>query len=68
MIRRTITTVLMSGLIAGLVAGCSGSDEYIFDLGPAGPNTEKTLKNLPEGLLPDKTKARHSSETLAPDQ
>ncbi len=68
MIRNTITTLLFSGLITSFATGCSGDDEYLFEHGPAGPNTEKTLKNLPEGLLPDNSKASHTSETLEPDQ
>lgn len=68
MIRNTIATLFFAGLLTSFTAGCSGDDEYLFEQGPAGPNTEKTLKSLPEGLLPDKTKSSHTEETLAPDQ
>jgi len=63
MIRKIIFTLLLTGL----TAACSGDDEYIFEHGPAGPNTEKTLETLPKGLQPDKTKANHTTETLEPD-
>ena len=68
MIRNTVTTLLFTGLITSFTAGCSGDDDYVFEHGPAGPNTGKTLKNLPEGLRPDNTKASHTSEPLEPDQ
>ncbi len=68
MIRNTIATLLFTGLITSFTTGCSGDDEYIFEHGPAGPNTEKTLDTLPEGLRPDNAKASHTSETLEPDQ
>ena len=68
MFRNTITTLICTGLVASFTAGCSGDDAYIFEHGPAGPNTEKTLKTLPEGLRPDSSKATHTSETLEPDQ
>ncbi len=42
------------------ISACSGDDDFVYDAGPAGPNTEQTLKSLPEGLLPDKENARHS--------
>ncbi len=66
MIRNTFAALLFTGLITSLVAGCSGDDEYMFEHGPAGPNTEKTLKNLPEGLLPDKSNSSHTGDTLEP--
>ncbi len=67
MIRNRPTILLLTGLITAFVAGCSGDDEYLFEHGPAGPNTEKTLENLPEGLRPDKVNARHTAETLEPE-
>lgn len=68
MIRNTITTLLFTGLIASFTTGCSGDEDYLFEHGPAGPNTKKTLKTLPKGLRPDNSKASHTSETLEPDQ
>lgn len=68
MIRDKIATLLFIGLLTSFTAGCSGDDEYIFEHGPAGPNTEKTLKTLPKGLLPDNSKASHTSETLEKSQ
>ncbi len=66
MTRNRFTTLLLTGLITSLMAGCSGDDEYLFEHGPAGPNTGKTLKNLPEGLLPDKSNSNHTGDTLEP--
>ena len=63
MIRKILDTLILTGMIAA----CSGDDEYIFEHGPAGPNTEKTLETLPKGLQPDRTKASHTSDTLEPD-
>lgn len=68
MTRNTLAILLFTGIMTSLVAGCSSDDDYMFDQGPAGPNTEKTLKNLPEGLLPDEAKASHTDETLKPEQ
>gem|GEM_PF-2046032 len=68
MTRNTLAVLLFAGLITGLVTGCSSDDDYLFDQGPAGPNTEKTLKNLPKGLLPDEARASHTDKTLKPDQ
>jgi len=63
-----LRTLLLTGLMTGFMAGCSGDDEHIFEHGPAGPNTEKALDSLPEGLQPDRTKASHTSETLEPKE
>lgn len=68
MIRDKIATLLLTGLLTSFTVGCSSDDEYIFEHGPAGPNTGKTLKTLPKGLLPDNTLAHHTSETLEPAQ
>lgn len=68
MIRDKIATLLFVGLLTSFAGGCSGDDEYIFEHGPAGPNTKKTLKTLPEGLLPDISKASHTNETLESSQ
>lgn len=68
MIKNIIAKLLFTGLIVSFTSACSGDDEYLFEHGPAGPNTKKTLNNLPEGLLPDNSKASHTSETLEPDQ
>jgi len=68
MTRNTFAALFLVGTLACLTTGCSGDEDYIFEHGPAGPNTENTLKNLPEGLQPDKNKANHTSETLEPDQ
>ncbi|WP_339863548.1 hypothetical protein [Paremcibacter congregatus] len=65
--RKNITfSLLMAGLCLTLTTGCSGNDEYIFEHGPAGPNTERTLESLPKGLQPDKVKASHTEDTLEP--
>ncbi|VAX07720.1 hypothetical protein MNBD_ALPHA03-1373 [hydrothermal vent metagenome] len=63
----TLKTLLLAGMITSFTTGCSGGDEYLFEHGPAGPNTEKTLDTLPEGLLPDTAKARHTNETHEPE-
>lgn len=68
MIGNTFATLLFTGLILSFTAGCSGDDDYLFEHGPAGPNTKKTLKNLPKGLLPDNVRTSHTDETLKPDQ
>ena len=68
MIRNKFFTFFLMGLLTSFTAACSNDDEYIFEHGPAGPNTEKTLKTLPEGLKPDNSKASHTSETLEPVQ
>ena len=67
MTTKTLGTLLLIGLITSFTAGCSGDDEYIFEHGPAGPNTGKTLKTLPEGLLPDTSNASHTNETHQPE-
>ncbi|PCI33573.1 MAG: hypothetical protein COB54_04570 [Alphaproteobacteria bacterium] len=68
MFRNTITTLIYAGLVTSFTAGCSGGEDYVFEHGPAGPNTKKTLKTLPEGLRPDNSKASYTGETLEPDQ
>lgn len=68
MTRNKFFTLFLMGLLTSFTAACSGDDEYIFELGPAGPNTKKTLKTLPKGLKPDTSKASHTSETLEPAQ
>lgn len=68
MTRNIFITLIFTSLITTVTTGCSGDDDYIFEHGPAGPNTKKTLKKLPEGLKADKIKANHTSETLQPEQ
>lgn len=63
-----LKTLLLAGVITSFTIGCSGDDEYLFEHGPAGPNTKKTLNTLPEGLLPDTAKAHHTNETLEPEK
>ncbi|MBL4894898.1 MAG: hypothetical protein JKY59_08570 [Emcibacter sp.] len=68
MIRNTIATLFFAGLVTSFTTGCSGDDEYLFERGPAGPNTKRTLKTLPKGLRPDNTKASHTADSLEPAQ
>lgn len=65
MTRHYLITLISTAIISCFTYGCSGDDDYIFEHGPAGPNTKKTLKPLPEGLRPDTAKAHHTDETLA---
>ena len=68
MIKMTKTLFILGMVPAlGLLGGCSGNDDILFEHGIAGPNTEATLKQLPEGLLPDQQNARHSSDSLKPE-
>lgn len=50
-----------------VLGGCSSDDNILFEHGIAGPNTEATLNQLPEGLLPDSENARHSTDSLQPE-
>lgn len=68
MAKNITAPLLIAGFCITLVTGCSGNDEYIFEHGPAGPNTERTLESLPEGLVADKVKSNHTAETLQPEQ
>ncbi len=68
MTRNKFFTLFLMGLLASFTTACSGDDEYIFEHGPAGPNTKKTLKTLPKGLKPDSSKASYTNETLEPVQ
>ena len=67
MTKNILITLISTSLMVTMTTGCSGDDEYIFEHGPAGPNTERTLEKLPEGLKADKVKAKHSSDTLQPE-
>ncbi|MCF8474318.1 MAG: hypothetical protein K9G26_06425 [Emcibacter sp.] len=68
MIKNAFAPLLFISVIASFMTGCSGDEDYIFEHGPAGPNTEKTLKTLPEGLRPDAEKASHTDDTLEPTE
>lgn len=65
---KPFAALLCAGMITSLLTGCSGDDEYLFEHGPAGPNTEKTLKSLPEGLRSDAANASHTADSLEPKQ
>lgn len=65
MTRYNLATLLLTAFMTCLVSGCGGGEDYIFEHGPAGPNTKKTLKSLPKGLRPDNEKAHHTDDTLA---
>ena len=52
--------LLTLSVCAFFLGACSDDDGLVYDAGPAGPNTEQSLKTLPEGLVPDKENARHS--------
>ncbi|MFC7049020.1 hypothetical protein [Emcibacter nanhaiensis] len=58
--RTIFLKLLILSISALFLSACSGDDGLVYDAGPAGPNTEQTLKTLPEGLAPDKENARHS--------
>lgn len=63
-VTNTIQTLLKTLIMAMpllMLSGCGGGDEIVFATGPAGPNTEQTLKPLPEGILPDRENARHTT-------
>lgn len=47
------------------LAGC-GETGALIKNGPAGPNTGDLIDPLPEGLVPDKTNARHGTADLKP--
>ncbi len=66
MTRHTFAILLFVGLTTTLLTGCESTEPYVFEHGPAGPNTELTLENLPEGLRPDKIQASHTSDSQKP--
>lgn len=68
MTRNNLAAIIFTGLIVSLLSGCSGNKDYVFDNGPAGPNTEKSLEKLPKGLLPDVVNANHTTKGLKPNQ
>ncbi|WP_417319600.1 hypothetical protein [Emcibacter sp.] len=59
-----VNTILLKTLVLFTlilsVSACSDDDDLVYDAGPAGPDTEQTLKSLPDGLVPDRENARHS--------
>ncbi len=48
-----------------VLIGC-GEKGLVIKNGPAGPNTGELIDPLPEGLVPDKTNARHGANDLNP--
>lgn len=61
----TIIKALILVSISLVVIGC-GEKGLVIKNGPAGPNTGELIDPLPEGLVPDKTNARHGANDLKP--
>ncbi len=51
--------------LAFILVGC-GEKGLVIKNGPAGPNTGDLIDPLPEGLVPDKSNARHGESDLKP--
>ncbi len=56
--------LIVASLALALV-GC-GEKGLVIKNGPAGPNTGDLIDPLPEGLVPDRSNARHGESDLKP--
>ncbi len=68
--RRMLIATVLVALASGPLAGCGWfskkKEDPIFADTPAGPKTERLLKQLPKGLSPDRANARHTRTPLLP--